>query len=57
MTIKKLTDFILIKYPRRTIFSKDNSYYRMKHKTKKKLLLLAVSLTEKILHASNTKTH
>ena len=41
MAIKELRDFIFKNYYRKIGFTKENSYYSMKHQKKKDLLLLA----------------
>ena len=49
MKIKELKDFIFENYYRQIEFTKQNSYYSMKHQKKKDLLLLAPKLIEKNL--------
>ena len=49
MKIKELKDFIFENYYRQIEFTKENSYYSMKHQKKKDLLLLATKLIEKKL--------
>ena len=44
MITKKLQDFIFENYYRRTRFTKENSYYLMKHQKKNDLLLLETNL-------------
>ena len=53
--IKELKDFIFENYYRQIGFTKENSYYSMKHRKKKDLSLFATKLIEKIPAASNTK--
>ena len=55
MTVKELKDIIFKNYCRRIKFTKENSYYSMKHQKKKDFLLLATKLTEEIADASNIK--
>ena len=55
MTIKELKDFIFEKYYRRIRLTKDNSYYSVKHRKAKHLLVLATKLIEKIPDVSNPK--
>ena len=63
MLVKEIIDFIFKNYYKRIRFSKENSYYSMKHlkknkKTKHKyLLLLANELVGKILDPHNAKEH
>ena len=49
-------DFIFENYYKRIWFSKGNSYYSMK-RLKKKFVLLATKLTEKIPDSRNAKEH
>ena len=49
MKIKELKDFIFENYYRQIEFTKQNSYYSMKHQKKKDLLLLGPKLIEKNL--------
>ena len=44
MITKKMQDFIFENYYRRTRFTKENSYYLMKHQKKNDLLLLGTNL-------------
>ena len=55
VTIKELKDFIFENYYRQIEFTKEKSYYSMKHQKKKDLLLLATKLIEKKPNASNAK--
>ena len=56
MKIKEIKDFIFKKYYRKIRFTKENSYYSMKNRKKKNLLLLATKLTKlKIPDVSNAK--
>ena len=50
-----MRDFIFENYYKRIGFSKENSYYSMKHLKKKDLLLLAKKLIEKIPDPHNAK--
>ena len=47
MTIKELKDFISENYYRRIRFTEENSYYSMKHRKKKDLLLVVTKFIEK----------
>ena len=47
MRIKELKDFIYENYYIPMVFLKENSYYSIKHQTKKHLLLIATQLIEK----------
>ena len=57
MTIKELQDFICGNNYKRIRFSKQNSYYSMKHQEKKGLLSFATKLIKKILNPSNTEEY
>ena len=54
---KELKDFIFEKYYRQLGFTKENSYYSIKHWKEKDLLLLGVKLIKKITDASNAKDY
>ena len=56
MTVNEIRDFILENYFK-SGYSKENSYYLMKHLVKKDLLLLANKFIEKILDPRNAKEH
>ena len=57
MSINKIRDFIFENYYKQIGFSKENSYYSMKHQ-KQNLQLLANKLTEKIPDPrNNAKEH
>ena len=56
-TIKEMKDYIFKNYYRRIGFPKYNSFYSMKSKRKKDLLLLAAKLIEKIPNACNAKEY
>ena len=56
MSVNEIKDFIFENYYKRIEFSKENSYYSMK-RLKKKLLLLANKLIEKIPDPCNAKEH
>ena len=47
MTIKQFRDFIFESYYRRIGFTKENSYYSMKHQKKKDLLSFVTKLLKK----------
>ena len=57
MTIKELKDFISENDYRRIGFTKENSYYLVKHQKEKDLLLLVTKLIQKIPDASNAKEY
>ena len=59
MPTNETREFIFKNYYQRIGFSKENSYYSMKHlkKKKKDLLLLATKLTEKIPNLCIAKEH
>ena len=54
---KELKDFIFEKYYRQLGFTKENSYYSIKHWKEKDLLLFGVKLIKKITDASNAKDY
>ena len=56
MTANEIRDFIFKNYYKRIGFSKENSYYSMKHK-KKDLQLFPIKLTEKIPDPRNAREH
>ena len=49
LSVNKIRDFICKNYYKRIDFSKENSYYSMKHLKKKDLLFIAIKLIEKYL--------
>ena len=55
MTVNEVRDFIFENYYKRIGFSKENSYYSMKHQKRKDLQLFEIKLTEKILDLRNVK--
>ena len=55
MLFNEIKEFIFENYYKRIGFSKENSYYSMKHLQKKDLLLLATKLKEKIPDSRNAK--
>ena len=56
MTVNELRDFVFENYYRQIGFSKENSYYLMKHQKKKKdLQLFVTKLTEEIPDPTNAK--
>ena len=58
MSVNEIKDFIFETYYKRIRFSKENSYYSMKHLRKKKdLLFLANKLMETIPDPRNAKQH
>ena len=58
MSINEIRDFIFENYYKRIGFSKENSYYSLKHfKKKKDLLLLTNKLIEKIPGPRHAKEH
>ena len=57
MPNNEIRDFIFENYYKRIGFSKENSYYSMKHLKKKDLLLLGSKLIEKIPDPRNAKDH
>ena len=57
MSVNKARDLIFENYYKRIKFSKEHSYYSMKHLKKKDLLLLANKLIEKIPNPHNAKGH
>ena len=57
MSVNKIREFIFENNYKRIGFSKENSYYSMKHFKKKDLLLLANKLIEKISDPCNGKKH
>ena len=57
MSVNEIKDFIFENYYKRIGFSKENSYYSIKHLLKKDLLLLANKLIEKIPDPRNAKEH
>ena len=57
MTIKQLKDFFFETFCRLIGFTKESSYYSVKHQKKKVLLFLASKLIKQIPDASNSKEH
>ena len=57
MSLNEIRDFIFENYYKRIGFSKENSYYSMKHQKKNELQLFATELTEKIPDSWNAKEH
>ena len=57
MLINKIKYFPFKNYYKRIGFSKESSYYSMKHLKKKDLLMLANKLIEKIPDPCNAKEH
>ena len=57
MSLNEIRDFIFENYYKRIGFSKENSYYSMKHQKKNDLQLFATELTEKIPDSCNAKEH
>ena len=57
MTVIELKEFIFGNYYKRIRFSKENSYYSLKHQKKKDLTLFAIKSTEKIHDPCNAKKH
>ena len=55
--IKELKDFIFKSYYRQIEFTKENSFYSLKHQKKKDLILLPTKLIKKIPDASNAKEY
>ena len=57
MTVIELKEFIFGNYYKRIRFSKENSYYSLKHQKKKDLTLFAIKSTKKIHDPCNAKKH
>ena len=47
MTIKQFRDFIFESYYRRIGFTKENSYYSMKHQKKKRFIIICNQIIKK----------
>ena len=57
ISVNEIRDFIFENYYKRIPFSKENSYYSMKHLKREDLLLFANKLIEKIPDPCNAKQH
>ena len=57
MPVNATKDFIFENYYKRIGFSKENSYYSMKHQEKKDLQRFAIKLIEKIPDPCNAKEY
>ena len=56
MSVNKIRDFIFVNYYKQIDFSRENSFYSIKHQ-KKKSTFFAAKLTEKIPDPFNAKEH
>ena len=57
MSVNEIREFVFKNKYKRIGFSKESSYYSMKHLKRKDLLFLANKLIEKILDPRNAKEH
>ena len=57
MTVRELKDLIFENYHQTMRFSKEDSYYSMKHQKKKDLQFFVTKLTEKISDPHDPKEH
>ena len=57
MPVNYMRDFIFENYYKQIGFSKEESYYSMKHLKRKDLLLLVNKLIEKVPDRRNAKEH
>ena len=56
MSVNKIRDFIFVNYYKQIGFSRENSFYSIKHQ-KKKSTFFAAKLTEQIPDPFNAKEH
>ena len=57
MSVNEIRNFIFENYYRRSGFSKENSYYSMKHQKKKDIRWFATKLKKQIPDPHNAKKH